>query len=81
MDSVPDLRPFCVDFACSPCVCVGSPGVLRLPPKSKNMHVRSMVDTKLSAGVNDCLSNSGNLNFEHVVSHVTRFRSVLNVVQ
>ncbi|KAF7642028.1 hypothetical protein LDENG_00266000, partial [Lucifuga dentata] len=31
---------FCVEFACSPCVCVGSLRVLRLPPTSKDMHVR-----------------------------------------
>ena len=30
---VPRLaRPFCVEFACSPRVCVGSLRVLRLPP-------------------------------------------------
>jgi len=28
----PHLGPFCVEFACSPRVCVGSLRVLRLPP-------------------------------------------------
>ena len=28
----PHLGPFCVESACSPRVCVGSLGVLRLPP-------------------------------------------------
>ncbi|KAF7644306.1 hypothetical protein LDENG_00224350, partial [Lucifuga dentata] len=32
--------PFCVEFACSPHVRVGSLWVLRLPPTSKDMHVR-----------------------------------------
>ena len=38
----------CVEFACSPRVCVGSLRVLRLPPPSKNMHVRLTGDSKLS---------------------------------
>ncbi|KAF7665560.1 hypothetical protein LDENG_00137920, partial [Lucifuga dentata] len=32
--------PFCVEFACSPRVRMGSLRVLRLPPTSKDMHVR-----------------------------------------
>jgi len=43
------LRPFCVEFACSPRVCVGS-----LLPLSKNMHVRLIGDSKLSLGVSVC---------------------------
>ena len=35
------LGPFCVEFACSPRVCVGSLRVVRLPPTvQKHMHVR-----------------------------------------
>ena len=30
--------PFCVEFACSPRVCVGFLRVLRFPPTSKDMH-------------------------------------------
>ncbi|KAF7648537.1 hypothetical protein LDENG_00155190 [Lucifuga dentata] len=32
--------PFCMEFACSPCVCVGFLQVLQLPPTSKDMQVR-----------------------------------------
>ena len=32
----PHLGPFCVEFACSPRVCVGSLRVLRLPPTVQN---------------------------------------------
>ena len=49
----PALGPFCVEFACSPCVCVGSlSGFSGFLPQSKNMHVRSIGDSKLSLGVN-----------------------------
>ncbi|KAF7666011.1 hypothetical protein LDENG_00123210 [Lucifuga dentata] len=33
-------RLFCLEFACSPHVCMGSLWVLRLPPTSKDMQVR-----------------------------------------
>ena len=61
----PHLGPFCVEFVCSPRVCVGSLRVLSgysgfLPPSKKNMHVRLIDDSKLSLGVsvsvNGCLS-------------------------
>ena len=49
------LGPFCVEFACSPRVCVGSLWVLSgfsgFLPLSKNMHVRLIGDSKLSLGV------------------------------
>jgi len=38
------LGPFCVDFACSPRVCVGS-----LLPPSKIMHVKKNLDKKTNA--------------------------------
>ena len=41
------LRPFCVEFACSPRVCIGSLWVLRLPPTVKNMHVRLIGVSKI----------------------------------
>ena len=33
-----ESRPFCVELACSPRVCVGFLRVLRFPPTSKDMH-------------------------------------------
>jgi len=45
------LRPFCVEFACSPCVCVGSLRVLRLPPTVQK-HVSSIGVSRLSLEVN-----------------------------
>ena len=47
--STPGLGPFCVEFACSPRVCVGSLRVLRLPPtvQKKNMHVRLIGVSKI----------------------------------
>ncbi|XP_075308222.1 serine/threonine-protein kinase OSR1b isoform X2 [Odontesthes bonariensis] len=58
------LGPFCVEFACSPRVCVGSLRVLRLPPTvQKIMHVRLIGISKLSVGVSvsvhGCLSLCG----------------------
>jgi len=45
------LGPFCVEFACSPRVCVGSLRVLRLPPTIQNLHVRLIGVSELSLGV------------------------------
>ena len=42
---------FCVESACSPCVCVGSLRYSGFLPPSKNMHVRLTGDSKLSLGV------------------------------
>jgi len=38
------LRPFCVEFVCSPRVCMGFLRVLQLPYTPKNMHVRLIGD-------------------------------------
>jgi len=43
----PDLGPFCVEFACSPRVCVGSLWVLQLPPTVQKQHVRLIGDSKI----------------------------------
>jgi len=42
----PHLGPFCVEFACSPRVCVGSLWVLRLPPTTQK-HVRLIGVSKI----------------------------------
>ena len=42
------LGPFCVEFACSPRVCIGSFQLLWLPPTTQNMHVRLI-------GVSKCI--------------------------
>lgn len=46
--SIPGLRPFCVELACSHCVSVGSPQVLPLPPPVQKP---CEVNSKLSIGV------------------------------
>lgn len=48
--------PFCVDFACSPCVF--SPGdEFPSTPQSRDIHrVRLSGDSKVTLGVNGCLS-------------------------
>jgi len=45
------LGHFCVEFACSPRVCMYSLQVLQLPPTSKGMHVRLIGVYKLFLGV------------------------------
>ena len=41
----PQLGPFCVEFACSPCACVSFLQVLQLPPT--DMHARLNGGSKL----------------------------------
>lgn len=53
------MRSFYVEFACPPCVCLGSLQALQLsPPQSTDMHVRMIGNSKLATGVsaNGCLS-------------------------
>ena len=58
----PQQGPFCVEFACSPCACVGFLQVLP-PTVKKDMHVRLIGGSKLSVGVivrvHGCLSTCG----------------------
>ncbi len=57
---IPGVKPYCLEFACSRHVCVGSLCLLWLPPSSKEMQIRSIGDSKLREGVhvgmNGCLS-------------------------
>lgn len=46
-----NLRLLCVEYACSPCACVGFLQVLRFPPTLQYMLIRSTAYTKLPMGV------------------------------
>ncbi len=50
------VGPFCVEFACSPRVCVGSLWVSGFLPQSKDMQVRLTGDSELPIGVNVSMS-------------------------
>lgn len=56
--SITGLRPFCEEFACSPCVCVASLQAPFFLSQSKNMHVMWIGNSELSVGVhvNGCFS-------------------------
>lgn len=43
--------PFCVEFTCSPCVCVGSLHVPQLPPRIQRHTVELSEESKLIVGV------------------------------
>ena len=58
----PGLDPgsgrFCVEFACSPCACVGSLWLLQLPPKVQKhakLRVRLTGHSKFPVSVNVCV--------------------------
>ena len=57
-DSTRGLGSFCVEFACSPRVCVGSLRVLRLPPTIQRHACgdRLIGDSKVALGVNVCVN-------------------------
>ncbi|MED6241926.1 hypothetical protein ATANTOWER_030197 [Ataeniobius toweri] len=52
---LPDEGYFCMEFASSPCACVGSLRVFRLPPTVQGMTVRFIGLSKLSSSVNGCV--------------------------
>lgn len=46
------LWPFCMQFAWSPCACMGSLQVPDILPQSKDMHVELLSDSRLALGLN-----------------------------
>ena len=73
----PQLGPFCVEFACSPCVCVGSLRVLRLPPIFYTTSlVLSEIDVFVLVLLLFSLNNNASLRMHHWSVNIHRVQLI-----